>query len=315
MIPLARVSELTPGLAILAPSATGSEALRAGLLDLHEGICDVGYQNWQQETLRDPRVACGCARWPEALRLLNLMTGELVLGRCKATNLCPYCRMLYTIETVEMLLLDAMEWAPTIYAVLTAREHLTRRDTYSHLRQLRRACQRRWPEIEWATSVEFQKKGRLHLNLPIKGVPVEDVDELRGVMVERWCSRVDALPVGQWVEPIEDGIGVVKYISGKLAHGLKVEQAPPIGWKGHRTSQTRGYLVRPASVMRLEARRSVNLRRALHRGESLEMAESSADRGDEWKLVAVHPTGGPDQARLMREDARRPFELAKVRAS
>ena len=47
----------------------------------------------------------------------------------------------------------------------------------------------------------------------------------------------------------------MRYVSKMLAHGLKAEQAPPVGWRGHRTSQTRGYLVRPASVMRDEARR------------------------------------------------------------
>ena len=31
---------------------------------------------------------------------------------------------MYVVETVEMLSLDAMEYAPTIWVVLTAREHL-----------------------------------------------------------------------------------------------------------------------------------------------------------------------------------------------
>jgi hypothetical protein len=88
-----------------------------------------------------------------------------------------------------------------------------------------------------------------------------------------WCKRVDALPVGQWAGVVEDGIGVTRYISKMLAHGLKAEQAPPIGWRGHRTSQTRGYLVRPASVMREEARRALRLKRAIYRGLSAELAE------------------------------------------
>jgi hypothetical protein len=50
-----------------------------------------------------------------------------------------------------------------------------------------------------------------------------------------------------------------------LAHGLKAEQAAPLGWKGHRTSQTRGYLVRPASVMRQEARTALRRRATLAR--------------------------------------------------
>ncbi len=40
---------------------------------------------------------------------------------------------MYVVETVEMLSLDAMEYAPTIWVVLTAREHLTRKDCQTAL--------------------------------------------------------------------------------------------------------------------------------------------------------------------------------------
>jgi hypothetical protein len=168
-----------------------------------------------------------------------------------------------------------MENAPTLWAVLTAREHLTRKQTYRHLEQLREAARRRWPDVEWFVQVEFQRRGALHLNLLIKGVPVEDAEQLRQVLVDRWCARVDAAPVGQWLDAIEDAGGAVRYLSKMLAHGLKAEQAPPIGWRGHRTSQTRGYLVRPASVMREEARRSLRFKREL------------------WKLLSAHPEVDP----------------------
>jgi hypothetical protein len=189
--------------------------------------------------------------------------GEVVPGRCRATNLCRYCQALYVVETLEMLWLDAAEYAPTLWAVLTAREHLTRVDCYAHLKQLRSAARKRWPDVQWFVQVEFQRRGALHLNLLIKGVPVEDADELRELLAERWCARVDAEPVGQWLGVIADAGGVTRYLQKTLAHGLKQEQAPPIGWRGHRTSQTRGYLVRPASVMRLEAKRSLRFKREL----------------------------------------------------
>jgi hypothetical protein len=233
-------------------SADGSLGASEGALDLHEGICD-------------PRTGCG--RWPEDLKLLNERTGELLEGRCKATNLCRYCQRLYVLETVEMLTLDALEHAPTLWVVLTAREHLTREQTYAHLRQLRRAARKRWPAIEWFVQVEFQRRGALHLNLLIKGVPVDELHELRSVLVSRWCARVDAEPVGQWAGAVQDAAGVTRYIAKMLAHGLKAEQAPPIGWRGHRTSQTRGYLVRPASVMRQEAREALAFKRALWRAQ------------------------------------------------
>jgi hypothetical protein len=269
----------------------------AGLLDLHEGISD-------------PRGDEGCKRWPERMWLLRVSTGELVPGRCRATNLCRYCQRLYVIETVEMLTLDAVEYAPTLWTVLTARKHLTRPQTYRHLEQLRRAVRARWSAAEWFVQVEFQRRGALHLNLLHKGVPSSAVDDLGQLLATRWCSRVDALPVGQWTAEIADGEGVVKYLAKMLAHGLKAEQAPPIGWRGHRTSQTHGYLVRPAKVMRDEAKASLRLKRKLHRGLSLEVAvhELAHERDEEWRLVTG--IGGTDASRSIKHAARAPLRRA-----
>jgi hypothetical protein len=246
------------------------------------------------EVIRDP-LARGCQRWPEHLRLLNHDTGELIAGRCRATNLCRYCQTLYVVETVEMLTLDAMEHAPALWAVLTAREHLTRAECTDHLRQLRRALRNIWPAIEWFVQVEFQRRGALHLNLLVKGVAVGDAERLRDVIGARWCSRVDALPIGQWVGAIEDGVGVVRYLSKMLSHGLKAEQRPPIGWRGHRTSQTRGYLVRPASVMRDEARKALRLKRLIHAGMSPETAELELAYRESvcWSLRHARPGLSP----------------------
>jgi hypothetical protein len=223
--------------------------------------------------------------------MVNRTTGEAVPGRCRATNLCRYCQTLYVVETVEMLTLDAVEYAPTIWVVLTAREHLTRSDCRDHLRQLLKAARRRWPGVEWFVQVEFQRRGALHLNLLVKGVPVEERQALEDVLVARWCERVDAEPVGQWSGAIADGEGVVKYLSKMLAHGLKVEQRPPLGWRGHRTSQTRGYLVRPAGAMREEAKGALRLKRLIWRGLSAEDAELELAVAATW---ALRSTGAPE---------------------
>ena len=282
-------STLGPVVELSRGRAAASAASAAAPLDLHEGILD-------------PLSLGGCKRWPEHLRLWNLTNGEVTRGRCRATNLCRYCQTLYVVETVEMLTLDALEYAPTLWAVLTAREHLTRRDTYEHLRALRKAARKRWPDVEWFVQVEFQRRGALHLNLLVKGVPVDQEDELRDVLVERWCARVDAEPPGQWVGTVQEAEGVVRYLSKMLAHGLKREQAPPLGWRGHRTSQTRGYLVRPASVMREEARASLRLKRVFwklldaHPGVPADVVhEAAVDRAaDEathaWKLTYADPS-------------------------
>ena len=228
------------------------------------------------------------------MRLLNETTGELVLGRCRATNLCRYCQQLYVLETVEMLTLDAAEYSPTLWAVLTAREHLTRAECRRHLDKLLRSCRRRWPTMEWFVQIEFQRRGALHLNLLVKGVPLEEDEQLQAHLAERWCDRVDAEPVGQWLGRIGDAGGVVRYLQKTLSHGLKAEQAPPIGWRGHRTSQTKGYLVRPASVMREEARAALRIKRALwrairdgHHGHDAELVaqrELALRADDRWRL-------------------------------
>lgn len=202
-----------------------------------------------------------CGRWPEGLRLRSSL-GELVRGRCRATNLCPYCAQLAAVETSELLMLDAMEDAPTLYAVLTARELLDRAACRDHLQHLTKSLRKRWPEIRWAVLVEFQRRGALHLNLLVKGVPAQDRDELHERMSALWCSRVDAEPVGQFVGEVSDGGGLVRYIA---LHFLKPAQAPPIGWRGHRVSYSRSYLVRPASELREQARRSLRFKRQLYR--------------------------------------------------
>lgn len=279
---MATIEAHPPGAATVAlgPSLDPATAASELALDLHEGIWDAGHA--------DP-LGSGCKRWPESLRLLNHSTGELVPGRCRATNLCAYCARLFAVETSEMLALDAVEDAPTLYLVLTAREHLTRRDCYSHLRQLRRSLRRRWPDVRWACTVEFQRRGALHLNLLIKGVPIADLVELHEAAVAIWCARVDALPAGQWSDAIDEALGVVRYIS---LHFLKSTQAPAIGWRGHRYSSTRDYLVRPAATMRLEARRSLRLKRLLHRGLDVETAELEQAAADlvTWELRTVSPS-------------------------
>lgn len=230
--------------------------------------------------------------------MLNQTTGELVRGRCRATNLCRYCQRLYVVETVEMLRLDAAEWAPTLWTILTAREHLTRPETYRHLEQLRRALRRELPAAEWMVQVEFQKRGALHLNLLHKGVETATLRDVHELLSRLWCLRVDAEPQGQATRELHDAEGCIGYLGKELSHGLKREQAPPIGWRGHRTSQTRGYLVRPASVMREEARAALRRKRELHKairaGYEATDAELVADdalaiaAAAEWRMYGLN---------------------------
>jgi hypothetical protein len=105
---------------------------------------------------------------------------------------------------------------------------------------------------------------------------------LREAAAALWCSRVDAEDVAQWAGVIADELGVVKYVT---LHFMKQSQAPVLGWKGHRYSSTRDYLVRPASVMRREARRSLVTKRLLWK--SLGRAEEIAGGVPTADLVEV----------------------------
>lgn len=253
------------------------EGLREGAaLDLHGGI----------DTPPLQRLFCG--RWAEGAWLVNTSTGEMVRGRCKATNLCAYCARLFAVETSELLLLDALEDAPGIYAVLTARDYLTRSECRRHLTKLRKSLRKRWPHIRWAVIVEFQRAGRLHLNLLVKGVPVSDVDALHEAMTRVWCARVDAVAGAQFVGAVNEAGGLVRYIA---LHFLKESQAPPVGWRGHRISYTRDYLVRPAAELRAEARRSLRVKRLIWKGLDAEAAELEvlAGEAETWEFRKTNP--------------------------
>lgn len=250
--------------------------------------------------IADPRL--GCPRWPEHLKLLAIETGELIGGRCKATNLCLYCQLRYVAETVEALLLDALYGeGPRLYVVLTAREHLTRADCRRHLEALAKAGRRRWPDLQWFVQVEFQLRGALHLNLLIKGVDVADAVELLELLSSRWCDRVDARPVGQWIGEVSNEGGLAKYLGKRLGHGLKSEQAPPLGWRGHRTSQTRGYFNRPVTELRAEARRVFRrralIRRAIEAGHQVHDAELVATEAEAIADATTWRLYGPRRLR------------------
>jgi hypothetical protein len=262
--------------------------------------------------LNTPPPSEGCCG--STIELLNERTGELVTSRCKATNRCPRCARRYARETTEMLILDAAGWAPTLYMVLTARAYLTRADTYPHLRHLRRVTRKRWPAIEWFIQVEFTQAGRLHLNLVVKGVDVGEREQLHQVVVSEWCRRVDAEPVGQWSGEIAEAGGLARYLAKQLGHGLKGNQAPPIGWEGHRTSHSRGYFPDGTAQARQEARESLrrqDITRAAaargHRGPALEQAveqELAAAAEASWIPYAPHLLKHPGWVLSRREALR-----------
>jgi hypothetical protein len=250
-------------------------AADSAALDLHKGISDPG-----------------CKRWPEHLRLLSNQ-GEMVRGRCKATNQCDYCAKLAAVENSELLAIDAMNGnAPAVWMVLTTpTATLDMSVFYESHRQLMRALARRFPDLEWARLLEFttgygpRSRGlrRPHWNCLLKGVPVDAIDLVLELVVKVWCPRVGASPDAQFVGEIGEMGGLMRYIA---LHFQKESQAPPAGFSGHRFTKSKGYLWTDTESAREEARDALFEKRALWRARKLgldgDQAEDHVDH--EWDL-------------------------------
>jgi hypothetical protein len=253
-----------------------------GGLDLHE-------------ELSHPAGSCTCRK---PYLFLRSSAGELVPTRGKCVNHCEYCAKLAAVENSEMLALDAMEGeAPEVWLVLT-----TRRSTidmavfYKAREQLLRAIRRRWPDADYACLLEFTTgygprsggKRRPHWNVLLKRVPTSGIPELEELVARIWCARVDALPTGQHVGPVQEAGGLMRYIA---LHFQKESQRPPEGFTGQRFNCSRGYFTGATRrVARERARSSLRLKRELHRLRSrfevdLELELVTATELDELALA------------------------------
>lgn len=198
-----------------------------------------------------------CRQGARAWFLVSEGAGELVRARCKSPNKCSHCREVSARETAEMLATDAEDDPPAVFVVLTARNFLTRPELRRHLDHIRRAVRKVWSSFQYFCALEWQKRGAIHVNLVVKGVGKADAERLSEVIWRVWGSRVDAVREAQSVRPIYGAAGVAKYVA-KLARYLgKDDQGAPAGWRGHRTSQTRGYFREGAGAVRALARASL----------------------------------------------------------
>jgi len=270
-----------------------------------------------QEGIGDKSTPTGCPRWPEWLRLQSTL-GDLVPGRCRATNLCLYCARLGAVENSELLALDAMHGvAPAVWMVLgTGTDELDPAVFYAARKHLVKALRRAFPgrQIEWAALVEFttgyskRSRGRRfpHWNVLLQGVYEADMPRVHEVVERVWCGRPEfkAQIEAQHIGTIHAAGGLLRYIS---LHFQKESQAPPAGWRGHRFLKSRGYLWLPTPEARGLARDSLRLKRELwkleQRGIVGEAAAALAERALyeaselSWELVrrvmeGVVPTSG-----------------------
>lgn len=208
-------------------------------------------------------------------------TGAKVPGRCGASIQCDYCAKLAAVEYSESLALDALKGdAPTVWMVLTQADPNRCGAALSRsMEHVARAVRRRWPKAQYALLVEFTTgfgprsggRRRAHFNVVWKGVPSDDLDDLRLVVLAVWCSREAAKPKAQWFDTIENAGGLMRYVA---LHFLKESQAPPRSWRGRRFRASQGYFTvgRPA-----QKRESVA---ALRSKRHLRSAELDGYRGE-----------------------------------
>jgi hypothetical protein len=171
-----------------------------------------------------------------------------------------------------MVVLDALNGdAPQVIAILGTRTATLDMAAFARGREyVVRAVRRRWPKAEYAYEVEFTtgygpRSGGLrrpHWNWFWKGIPRSEVEEARDVISRTWCAHVDALPEAQYVEEIDNAVGLSKYVT---EHFMKASQRPPAGFTGQRFCASRGYFGEGVSVQtaRKRARESLRSKREL----------------------------------------------------
>jgi hypothetical protein len=104
----------------------------------------------------------------------------------------------------------------------------------------------------------------------LKGVPASEVEEAGAVVGRVWCGQVDAEPSRQHVAPVSNAGGLMRYLA---LHFQKESQAPPIGWRGHRFTSSRGYFPLGAASARARAKESLRLGRAIWWANAVAEAE------------------------------------------
>jgi hypothetical protein len=259
--------------ALARPPGRGS---RAASLDLHE----------ESSGEAPPKT---CKRWPKRLSLIS-NHGEIVKGRCSSPNLCEYCARLAAVVNAELLALDAMHGvSPTSYLVLTTPSTVPDpRAYYESKAQLQRKLRQEVDGFQAAWLVEFttgradQSGGhrRPHLNGLLKAVTTsEDATVVRQVVEDVWCRREAASPAAQYVAPVQEMAGLMRYLA---LHFLKERQAPPLGWRGHRFTTTRGYLWLPTPQARKVAREALTDKRELWRALATGADAAEAEDRVEW---------------------------------
>lgn len=221
------------------------------------GLVSLDYLKGIDDAVASPDVLRDCREGRHEWLGVSVATGEVFPLRCKSPNKCSYCRELGARETVELLDIAAGDAPPTVFVVLTTSEFVTREQLRRDLCQLRRAARRRWPAFQYFCALEWQKRGAIHVNLLVRGCKPTEAWELMDCLWPVWKARHRADVRAQDASPIRSPRHAAAYVHKLGGYLHKSDQGAPPGWRGHRSSQTRGYLGRPAAEVRMDARESL----------------------------------------------------------
>jgi hypothetical protein len=247
--------------------------------------------------------------------------GYFVRGRCGSSNLCAYCLIQEVHVIRRMLSLQALDGpAPEILAVLgTGDATLDPAPFYDGRRLVMRALKKEvGPEVGYACLSEFTTGKsaysgglrRPHWNMLLRGIGLDDIDQVRELVVRKWCDNApNTDPAAQYVEPLRDTAALMRYLAN---HFSKRDQQPPQDgrWKHkQRFNCSRNYF---APMTRAEARQRAwwslqherEIAKAVDRGETDPMAAAELAleqlRATTWALHdagSIAPT--PEVMRLM----------------
>jgi hypothetical protein len=214
--------------------------------------------------------------------------GTRIKGVCRSSNLCGYCGRQVALENAEMLSLDALRSRPPELA-LTLTTPRTGLEALNGSKEARRALHRvlkvRWPELEWASILEYTTglgansggHRRPHWNELPKGIPACDADELQALVAYEWGRTMDANPAAVHVQALREVGGYLRYCA---LHFHKEAQTPPAGYAGQRFTSSAGYFEHGRKAAREEARMARKIR-----GHAYRIAqEGLAGEEAEWAL-------------------------------
>lgn len=231
----------------------------------------------------------------------------------------------------RQLSLDVIDGpAPEVVAVLGTRTPTLDPSPFYYARErVMRVLRRRFPGASYACLSEFTTgKGtnaggrrRPHWNMLIKGVPADQVDAARELVIPEWCRLVDAIQAAQYVEPLRDTAAFMRYVAD---HFTKTSQQPPRDqrWKHkQRFNASRDYFngrtraeAREAAWWSLQLEREIVKAQRAGASDPVSAGQAACDQLRQTTWAIYDPAASAAPPELVRDMTRAAANLARWEA-